>query len=851
MRLSDFVTDPDPQGADNHEFSISRPDNGKVTLSGPNRAGEVTISTDVDDGGVSDSFTYTVVDGEFSESATVTIQVTTAAFAAPTLVADTARTLEGRPTSSIDLLANDVDNSPQGLGGDGLLVTNVGVSPDGTVTQSGNSVVFTPDPEFFGTTTFTYTVQDGRRTAEFESTGVVTVDVVGRPAMPQPPSISSVGDRYLIVAWQAPSGDAARAPVTGYVLRYTAANGASGSIDFNTPRLSHRWEGLTNAVEHCFQVAAVNEAGQGDFSESAGQAACGTPDIRPERPAAPAAEFGNGQLLVRWTAPPNRGSAIDNYQVRISGGRQGLSPELGVATQYTWTGLTNGTDYTFEVRAQNDSVENGGWSEWSRLSAAENPLTTPSAPDRPTAERGDRQVQVTWRAPADGGDPISLYQVSSSIDSRWVDVTPQGVTNSHTWENIPNGTDVSFRVHAVNRDPSSTTPGNISPASAVVRTCSVPDAPLQPTAERGDTQATVRWARPADQGCAITQYRITASNGAVQTAPATATSHVFTGLSNGTPYAFTVAAVNEVVTQDGRAAIPSPQSTSVTPAGPPFVTNVTAATNVGVRQVRVDWNPANDNGSPITSYQLQVNGGAWQNVGNVTTVTRTEASNGATYTYRVRAVNSVGPSTQTGASASVTTWNIPGTPSVSVSSGGRNAINSSWSTPTTGGATLRQHEAIITTAAGCSGGTLRNNPNSPEAWGGLAENTNYRVCVRYRNDVGWGNWGSNVARTDPPPAPRVDFYWGGSAQGQTGCSAAACKYMQAQAYDFTPGQTYTVQCQENAGAGGSWVTYFNQTRTADGNGRISYTGTSTCYYGDTRYSARLVIGGVASNALRP
>ena len=802
-------------------FGVVAADDALWDLTGPAADGTVTARSAVDAGDATITFDYTVVDGDFTATSTVTIRLSVADFPAPTVTNDSARVLQGEPTGAIDLLANDVDNSPAELRGQGLVVTTVGVTDAGRVEQRGNSVVFTPAADFYGEASFTYTVQDGRRSAERTSTGLVTVQVVGRPAQPQPPVVDTVGNRYVIVGWQAPTGEAARAPVTGYVLRYTASDGSTGSVTFDRPTTSYRWENLTNAVDYCFTVAASNEAGLGEFSA---QGECRAPDVRPERPAAPTVRFGDGELRVAWTPPLNQGSAIVNYQLRISGGAQELSPELGVTTSYSWTGLDNGTDYTFEVRAQNAAAsDQDGWSDWSPLSAPEHPLTVPDAPAQPQAVRGDRQVVVTWNAPYDGGDDITRYQVRSSLSSTWVDVTPQGSVNSHTWENIPNGTDVSFTVRAVNRDARSTTPGNVSPASPVVRTCSVPDAPSKPGVTRGDTSVTVTWTRPADQGCAITEYRIAGSGGAgTQTASAGATSHQFTGLTNGTSYTFTVTAINEVVTVDGRSPTASASSDAVVPAGRPFATTVTDAANVGPRQVRVRWAAADDNGSPITGYQIQVNGGAWTDVGNVTQVTRTEGSDGATYSYRVRAVNSVGAGAQSN-QVSVTTWSLPGTPNVSSSRNGDRAIRSTWGNPSNGGTAFTGQQIWFGTG-GCPGsgsgvsvGTTSYNRS------GLSYDTTYRTCVRYRNDVGWGNWGSDTATTNSPPRPSVTAIKGATYYGTNGtCGPGDCAYIDFRMENFAPNRTYNWYIDtQNAGAWGN-----PRQVTTNGNGEARKSGQS-------------------------
>ena len=154
-------------------------------------------------------------------------------------------------------------------------------------------------------------------------------------------------------------------------------------------------------------------------------------------------------------------------------------------------------------------------------------------------------------------------------------------------------------------------------------------------AVRGDQSATVSWTAPNPQGCAISGYTITNSQGATMTVGGNATTATFAGLANGTPYTFTVVATNE----EGNSP-PSAPSNPVTPAGPPFATTITRAVP-DVGRVYVEWVAANPNGSPIVRYELSVNGGAWENVGNVLSTTRGGLANSTNYTFQVRAVNDV------------------------------------------------------------------------------------------------------------------------------------------------------------------------------------------------------------------
>jgi probable HAF family extracellular repeat protein len=92
----------------------------------------------------------------------------------------------------------------------------------------------------------------------------------------------------------------------------------------------------------------------------------------------------------------------------------------------------------------------------------------------------------------------------------------------------------------------------------------IPAAPTDVTATKGNAQATVAWTPPDDGGSPILSYTVTSSPGGITaTAGGSATSATVTGLTNGTAYTFTVTATNAVGT--GPSSAPS---NAVTPAAP-------------------------------------------------------------------------------------------------------------------------------------------------------------------------------------------------------------------------------------------------------------------------------------------
>ena len=95
---------------------------------------------------------------------------------------------------------------------------------------------------------------------------------------------------------------------------------------------------------------------------------------RPEQPGAPTVTAGDGWADVRWQAPAPNNSPITGYEVSYNGQVATYGAGAAGITQRI-SGLTNGTAYTFTVRAINDI----GASEWS-AGTTKTPYGTPTAP---------------------------------------------------------------------------------------------------------------------------------------------------------------------------------------------------------------------------------------------------------------------------------------------------------------------------------------------------------------------------------------------------------------------------------------------------------------------------------------
>lgn len=182
-------------------------------------------------------------------------------------------------------------------------------------------------------------------------------------------------------------------------------------------------------------------------------------------------------------------------------------------------------------------------------------------------------------------------------------------------------------------------PNRVTEATINLTVRKVPDAPRTPRVSNPSNRAvTVAWDAPNANGAPITGYRVTAQpGGATQTCAST--SCTFEGLTNGTEYRFTVAALNDVGYSDE-----SPTSGGITPDVLPGAPGTPQLTD-GDGQITATWERASNDGSPIRSYTVELSpgvGGAGVTVKEVsgTSTTLTGLTNGTAYKVRVRANNS-------------------------------------------------------------------------------------------------------------------------------------------------------------------------------------------------------------------
>ncbi len=205
----------------------------------------------------------------------------------------------------------------------------------------------------------------------------------------------------------------------------------------------------------------------------------------------------DGAVELMWDAPSSASPIVRYELMRGNDLVNGTWEPIGDDTTHTVTGLTNGVNAYFNLRAVNAD----GPGQHAGLWAMANIPTVPGAPHSLVTSGGDGWVRISWQAPPyTGHRPITGYYVSTD-GSVWSELVTD---TSHQFTGLTNGVAYTFYVRAVNAvgpgeaasaqgTPRSTgggsMGGNYTPAPTPIITDKQPD---MPTTARQSVTGTVK-----------------------------------------------------------------------------------------------------------------------------------------------------------------------------------------------------------------------------------------------------------------------------------------------------------------------------------------------------------------------
>ena len=548
------------------------------------------------------------------------------------------------------------------------------------------------------------------------------------------------------------------AAVSYNLITWTSGQASWADIGGAIKGTSYTHDNLTPGTTHFYQVRAVNAANtRSDWSNqlSATVIQRGPPPV----PTSLKAAFGNQNVTLTWAAPASDGgSAIIRYEYRYAQS-SGTLPDswigVGLALTANIAGLTNGTEYDFEVRAVNDQ----GDGEAATASAI--PATVSIAPNL-SATAGYRQITLNWDAPTNnGGADVTSYRIEVFRNGSYaVETTVAGTVLTYRDIGLSDNTQYDYQIIAINKAGDS--PPDTASATTVATSPTAPSVPLPgtaPVADPGPGMVTINWNPPAFNSQTVTRYEFRSARDADEFSSTWASAGADPGetslevknLTPGTPYKFQVRARNSAgVSPELDIGPATPQNTVPTAAPSIAVSAVDLTTdddpaNDGVAHNLLTWNELSSmvdgDGNPtgdsiISSYTIQWKSSRsatgtdttdWPDddaeVGDVQVMTENadtaDANNGVfevtheeiannspilpgtTYDYRVRAVNPIGGGDWSTVRSITTAIVVPDAPGLANSGStafvaDASSIIINWTAPAdTGGAPILYYEILV------------------------------------------------------------------------------------------------------------------------------------------------------------
>ena len=669
------------------------------------------------------------------------------------------------------------------------------------------------------------------------------------PGVPRNVIGTALSASSIRVSWLAPS--TGTTPFS-YELQSADNSDFSNATTLATAQLTTTFTntGLSADTTYHYRVRATNLVSTGSYA-STSAATTGVPPSVPRSFSASATSANS--IDLSWLAPLTGGTPV-TYRVdrgTNSALTQGFviraTAQSGLS--FADTGLSAGTRYYYEVRAQNDAG-NSAYVAANAMTDAPPAVAPGLVQSLSASATGQTTISVSWNAPSTGDTPFT-YRVDRSTNSSFTLPATRASGLSSTFFNdtgLSAGTTYYYRVNATNdAGTGSYTSTNATTDAAPVTPGVVRNLSASAT---GQTTVSVSWNAPSTGDTPFTYQVQRATNSSFTASLSTrasaqsSTSYSDTGLSAGTTYYYRVRATNTA----GTGSYSSTNATTPSAAVAPGLVQSLSASATGQSTVSVSWNAPSTGDTPFT-YRVERATNSSFSSGRVTLVTAqsstsravTGLSAGTLYYFRVRATNTAGTGSYTSTSATTNAASVvPGVVrNLSASATGQSTISVSWNAPLTGSTPITYQvqratnssfsSGLITLAAGQSSTSYSDT--------GRSAGTTYYYRVRAANFLGSSSYSSTSATTNAPPGAvspsasatstsRINVTW----SAPTGTTPFTYRVQRATNSSFSSGLTTlaTAQTTTSRAATGlsSNTLYYFRVRATNSVGTGNYGSTS-------------------------
>ncbi|XP_061166987.1 twitchin-like isoform X9 [Saccostrea echinata] len=436
------------------------------------------------------------------------------------------------------------------------------------------------------------------------------------PGAPGTPKCSAYTPDSITLEWSPPLKDGGN-PIKGYQVekrevgekKWTKANFADVLDNEFTVK------GLTEGKEYEFRVAAINNAGLGDFAETSDAIKAQQPPVAPKV----SPNFLPKDITVKRGEEfkiviPYDGNPIPKADWSVAG--KPLSQGGRVSFENTPT----------EIKLFNKAAEKSDSGRYSVLLSTDKGSDSASinvnVVDSPTKPEGPLEVGsitpdscvLTWNAPKDdGGSPISNYVVEKmDLDTgKWEPVSKFVRGTNYEVMGLTEGHEYKFRVSAENQFGVSE-PLETSLPIVAQHPYTRPDPPGHPSVlDIDEASVTLSWTKPRNDGGKkiigyVVEYKdpTTGRWKEANDYPVDECVYQVKGLKKDKEYDFRIRAKNIAGLSEPSDMVgpitPKPKYTKASPPGVP------EAVNTGKTYVDLKWEPPkHDGGAKITGYLVE------------------------------------------------------------------------------------------------------------------------------------------------------------------------------------------------------------------------------------------------------
>jgi hypothetical protein len=516
--------------------------------------------------------------------------------------------------------------------------------------------------------------------------------------------------------------------------------------------------------------------------------------------------------VVTWSSPAD-GTTLTSYEYGSISQSLNATSATGRSISYSANTLPTGITMTGNTISGTPTVVGTNNSLITATSA-----TTNRSASRNIIFQINPDV-VTWSSPADG-TTITSYEYGS-ISQSLIATSDTGRSISYSANTLPTGLTLSG--NTISGTPTVTGTNN----SLITATSNTTNRSSNRNIIFQINPDVVTWSSPADG----TLINSNVGSSITQSLSATsATGRSITYTANTLPGGLSISGNNitgTLTTQANTTSLITATSATTNRTATrtllfyvktvPNAPTIGTATSTGTTTATVAFTaPVYDGNSPITQYI------ATSSPGNITgtlnqagsgTINISGLTVGTSYTFTVRAVNAAGQSVASSASNSITTYSVPGAPTIGTATQtGQTTATVSFTAPASnGGATITSYTAV--SSPGGVTGTLNQAGSGTISISGLTSGTSYTFTVYATNSV--GNSPSSSSSNQITTAQILD----GSTSARANSSAAAIKALTGTNTDGvywinlpSVGPTEVYCIMNSAVSGGGWMMAMKATR---------------------------------------